>query len=506
MYVGRTLATEVGRDARRRSTAPVGSSRSPATAPVAWDDAFDAAVLAVSAQLLGAGERVLADSVAYVKQRKQFGREIGSYQAIKHALADVRIALDFARPLVFAAALGEVSPSAAKVAACRRGVPRRRAPGCRCTARSATPPELDLSIWITKIRALVTAWGTPSVHRERLLSLADWSALMEFAFSEEQQELAATVRSLLSKRADSAAVRAAMASETGYDESLWQTLCEQIGVAALAIPEEYDGAGFSLLESMIALEEVGRSLAPSPLLSSLVTAEALLAGADRRGEEAAAAADRGRRGGGVRRPGRAALFARPGHRCSSAATDDGLVELDPASSDPEWLPSMDQTIRLGVTRRERRDPDRRRLLRLATGRSWSARSASRRSRPGLAARALEMTVAYSKERVQFGRPIGSFQALKHRMADLLVLVEMSRSASWAASYAVSTDAPNAERLAHVAKSYCSDALNKIAAETVQLHGGIAITWEHDAQLVFKRAHALSQLYGAPHTHRALIEL
>jgi alkylation response protein AidB-like acyl-CoA dehydrogenase len=108
--------------------------------------------------------------------------------------------------------------------------------------------------------------------------------------------------------------------------------------------------------------------------------------------------------------------------------------------------------------------------------------------------------------VQFGRQIGSFQALKHRMADMLVLVEMSRSASWAASYAVSTNAPNAERLAHVAKSYCSDALNKIAAETVQLHGGIAITWEHDAQLVFKRAHALSQLFGAPHVHRSLIDL
>src|SRR6188474_731253 len=125
---------------------------------------------------------------------------------------------------------------------------------------------------------------------------------------------------------------------------------------------------------------------------------------------------------------------------------------------------------------------------------------------GLSARALEMTVAYSKERVQFGRPIGSFQALKHRMADLLVLVEMSRSASWAASYALSTDTPNAEQLAHVAKSYCSDALTRIAAETVQLHGGIAITWEHDAQLVFKRAHALAQLFGQPHRHRALIDL
>ena len=116
---------------------------------------------------------------------------------------------------------------------------------------------------------------------------------MEFGFSEEQQELAATVRSLLAKRADSAAVRAAAASETGYDESLWALLCEQIGVAALGIPEEYDGAGFSLFESLIALEEIGRSLAPSPLLASLVTAEALLAGGDDDAKAAAAPPDRG---------------------------------------------------------------------------------------------------------------------------------------------------------------------------------------------------------------------
>jgi alkylation response protein AidB-like acyl-CoA dehydrogenase len=327
---------------------------------------------------------------------------------------------------------------------------------------------------------------------------------MEFAFSEEQQELAATVRSLLARRADSAAVRAAMTSEIGYDEELWQTLCDQIGVAALAIPEEYDGAGFSLLESMIVLEEVGRSLAPSPLLSSLVTAEALLAG----GTDEAKARLLPRIAAGE-----VAAFAVPGEpslladqaTVLVAATDAGLVELDPSSSDPKWLPSMDQTLRFGSLDASDGSP------------IGDAVAASKRAdlvgavgvaalSTGLAARALEMTVAYSKERVQFGRPIGSFQALKHRMADLLVLVEMSRSASWAASHALSTGAPNAEQLAHVAKSYCSDALTRIAAETVQLHGGIAITWEHDAQLVFKRAHALSQLYGAPHTHRALIEL
>ena len=327
---------------------------------------------------------------------------------------------------------------------------------------------------------------------------------MEFAFSEEQQELAATVRSLLTKRADPAAVRAAMVSESGYDEDLWRTLCEQIGVAALGIPEKYDGAGFTLFESLVALEEIGRSLAPSPLLASLVAAEALLAGGDddakqrllpriAAGEVATLSLDDG-----------PTLFADQATVLLAVRGDD-LLELDPSSSDPRWLPSMDQTNRFGSLDAAQGTP---------VGNGAAARARAElvgavgvaALQAGCAARALEMTVGYSKERVQFGRPIGSFQALKHRMADLLVLVEMCRSASWAASYAVSVGADHAEQLAHVAKSYCSDALDKIAAETVQLHGGIAITWEHDAQLVFKRAHALSQQFGQAHRHRALIDL
>ena len=123
-----------------------------------------------------------------------------------------------------------------------------------------------------------------------------------------------------------------------------------------------------------------------------------------------------------------------------------------------------------------------------------------------------MSVAYAKERVQFGRPIGSFQALKHRMADMLVLVEMARSASWAAcgtaaAYVTEPTDERAESLrlrAAVAQAYCSDALEKVAGETVQLHGGIAITWEHDAHLVLKRAHALGQLFGPARAHRATV--
>ena len=173
VYVGTTLVTDLGPmhssvDRTRRLFEVRGFETAAGAPSSATRDAFDMAVLAVSAQLLGAGERVLADSVAYVKQRKQFGREIGSYQAIKHALADVRIALDFARPLVYAGALGEISPSAAKVAAGDAAYLASRT-GLQVHGAIGYTAELDLSIWITKIRALVSAWGTPAHHRARIL-------------------------------------------------------------------------------------------------------------------------------------------------------------------------------------------------------------------------------------------------------------------------------------------------------------------------------------------------
>ena len=166
VYVGDTPATAVGErhgsvDRTRHLFDVEGDG---AVDPAA----FDRAVLATAAQLLGAGERILADSVAYVKQRRQFGREIGSYQAIKHALADVRIALDFARPLVLGAALGEVPSSAAKVAAGDAAYLASRT-GLQVHGAIGYTQELDLSLWLTKVRALVTAWGTPAHHRARVL-------------------------------------------------------------------------------------------------------------------------------------------------------------------------------------------------------------------------------------------------------------------------------------------------------------------------------------------------
>jgi alkylation response protein AidB-like acyl-CoA dehydrogenase len=348
---------------------------------------------------------------------------------------------------------------------------------------------------------------------------------MEFALAEEQEELVATVRSLLTKRADSAAVREASTSETGHDPALWQLLVEQIGAAALAVPEEHGGAGFTLFETLLILEEVGRSLAPSPLLASVLASEALLAttGPDSALLEALASGTLGtvalaadtvnaRQGGDAwTLEGTAANVLEADQAevllvVAGTGTGPALLVVGPADAQAAWVPSMDQALRIGDLAFSGTPA---RLLEadasaVVTRVQQVGAAATAALQVGVASRALEMTVAYSQERVQFGRPIGSFQALKHRMADMLVQVEMSRSASWAASYAVAHRTSEADRLAHVAKSYCGEALEHVAAETVQLHGGIAITWEHDAHLVFKRAHALGQLFGTPAEHRAAL--
>ena len=333
---------------------------------------------------------------------------------------------------------------------------------------------------------------------------------MEFALSEEQQELASTVRALLDKRADSAAVRAAMDSESGYDDDLWQTLCEQIGVAALVVPEEHDGVGATLFETAVVMEELGRSLAPNPLLATTIaTAALLLHGSDDARSTLLprlAAGDVGTivwdapAGPGLVLDGAAAAIVLEMADGELRLLDDPTVTTRPA---------LDPTLRLaevtGSGRRVGEVDDGQPLHDLAAALTTALQL-------GCARRALDMTVAYTQERVQFGRPIGSFQALKHRMADLLVLLEMTRSASWAATGAAASYLrdPTAERAATlharatVAKAYCSDALDKIAGETVQLHGGIAITWEHDAHLVLKRAHALGQLFGTASAHRAVV--
>ncbi len=357
---------------------------------------------------------------------------------------------------------------------------------------------------------------------------------MELRWTEEQLELAAMMRALLDKRADSDAVRRAMESEAGYDEALWSTLCEQVGVAALMVPEEYDGAGFGFAEAAVVLEQLGRSLAPTPLLAVLLATEALL----RSGDEDACRRLLPQVAGGT-----VITLAWPGITSGSLTSPLGLTATDDmlngtvahvlhgdtaetllvVATTPEGprlfelpgdvdglrrrhTPTMDQTLRLASVELDdvaatQVGGDLSDVLPRVLALGSAAVAALQ---VGTAQRGLDMTVAYSKERVQFGRPIGSFQALKHRMADMLVQVETARSAAMDAALTVAADGPDAARRTSVAKAWCSDALTHVASETIQLHGGIAITWEQDAHLVFKRAHSLGRLFGPAHAHRRAV--
>lgn len=281
-------------------------------------------------------------------------------------------------------------------------------------------------------------------------------------------------------------------------DDVWTLVCEQVGVSGLAVPEEYDGAGATLAESAVALEEVAYTLAPSPLLASTLAAAALLLhGDDTQRAELLPRIAAGETATVLLEP---PLLLEPDAAVVLVPTRSGLVLADRPR---EPLDSLDPTLRLG--RLDAPASPSTELRDVATSLATAVQLGTMR-------RGLDMTVAYSVQRVQFGRPIGSFQALKHRMADLLVVVEMSRSASWAATDAAAEHlaeqtpdtAATLHRTAASAKAYCSDALHQVAAETIQIHGGIGITWEHQAHLVLKRAHSFGRLFGTARDHRATL--
>ena len=341
--------------------------------------------------------------------------------------------------------------------------------------------------------------------------------------SEEQRDLVAAVRGLLTKRDARAQVRQAMDTELGYDPQLWAQLCEQVGVAALAIPEEYGGFGAGLVESVLVVGELGRTLADVPMLGSAVLgAQAVLLSGD------TDAAQRLLPGVAEGRSTLAVCWAaETGWAEFGVCAEDDTVSgtasyvLDGSSADtlivlsPTGLFEVDPTA-AGVRRRRVATMDPSRQLteitfdaaparRLGTADpgpivdrlrriGWTALAAEQ---VGAAEYCLQATVEYTKSRVQFGRVIGSFQALKHRKADMYVLVESAKSAALVAAQAVADDTPSAAEDVWVARHQCTEAFSTVAAETIQLHGGIAITWEHDAHLYFKRAHGDAHLFGTP---------
>ncbi|MFF4826740.1 acyl-CoA dehydrogenase family protein [Streptomyces sp. NPDC001312] len=343
-------------------------------------------------------------------------------------------------------------------------------------------------------------------------------------FTEEQRELRSAVRALLARYEGTAA---------------WGPLTEQIGVASLAVPEEYGGAGCGAREVHVVMEELGRALSPVPYLGSAVLAvQALLASGDAEAcarllpglalgrtvgalawaeqgswDPAAIRADAGRGPDGTWRLTGTKEYVLDGAGAGlllvAARTGAGVclfeVPVDGAGVRREPTVTMDSTraqARIVLDRAEGRligtEGDGDRVLRHVLDLACTALAAEQ---TGAAERCLELTVAYAGERVQFGRPIGSFQAVKHRLADAYVLVESARSAAYGAACAAADGSPELTRRAAVAKSACSEAFSAVAGETIQLHGGIGITWEHDAHRYFKRAHGSAQLFGSPAWHR-----
>jgi alkylation response protein AidB-like acyl-CoA dehydrogenase len=364
-------------------------------------------------------------------------------------------------------------------------------------------------------------------------------------YGETEEELRAAVRSLLEQRAGWSAVLARTETSELYDSALWRTLAAEVGCAGLLIPESHGGAGASYREAAVVAEEAGRAVAPVPYLGSAVVAtaaalsaghEELLSGLAGATVTAALAVPFATKPGAslagislaatVRvtqpQPGDTAGQARLTGVISGVA--DALpasVLLVPADGVPSGLYAVDVSDP-GVTIAPVVSLDQTRALAdltldrvparpLASGPAADRAVASAlvagaamlaAEQLGVAERCLEMTVAYLKERYQFARPIGSFQALKHRAADLWVAISQARAASRYAAACLADGDPDAPVAVALAKAACGDAATLAAQECVQLHGGIGFTWEHPAHLYLKRATSSSIAFGTPDWHRA----
>jgi len=373
---------------------------------------------------------------------------------------------------------------------------------------------------------------------------------MRFAFNDEQEELRRAARSFLSEHSSPARVRAAMATERGYDPEVWRRIGAELGWTSIVIPEAYSGAGLTYVELIALLEEMGAALLCAPFFSTVCLAgnalllggseaqkqqhlSAIAAGTTTAALAAVEPAGRWDAAGieAVARHDQAGFildgtksFVLDGHsadllivvaRRPGSRGDDGvglfLVPGDTPGIERRLLPTMDQTrkqaeirlceVRVPAAAQLGADGDGWRLFSQTLDRAAVALAAEQ---VGGAQRCLDMAVEYAKQRMQFGRPIGSFQAIKHKCADMLVRVESARSASYYAGWAAATGDPELPALASLAKAYCSDAYFHCAAESIQIHGGVGFTWELDAQLYFKRAKSSESLLGDATYHRELV--
>ncbi|MCL2541679.1 MAG: acyl-CoA/acyl-ACP dehydrogenase [Nocardioidaceae bacterium] len=351
----------------------------------------------------------------------------------------------------------------------------------------------------------------------------------------DEDDLRSTVAGFLAKRCDTAAIRDMYDGDRSAAGPVWRGLAGELGLAALLVPEELGGAGASAREAAVVLEQVGGSVAPAPFLTSAVVATTVLLAADATdaardllrglaaGERTAALAVPFSAGSG----GAVPTMAAEGDRVSGQATsvagaleadvllvpvaaDGGVAVLAVRAADATVVPveSLDMSRQLADLSLEGAAGE----VVVPAGAGAAAIDRALLTGAGLlaseqvgvAAWCLLTTVAYLKERRQFGRVVGGFQALKHRLADLYVAVESANAAARYAAAALAADDADAELAVHLAASYCGDAAVQAAEEAVQLHGGIGMTWEHPAHLYLKRAKSAQIALGAAGAHRDAI--
>jgi alkylation response protein AidB-like acyl-CoA dehydrogenase len=322
---------------------------------------------------------------------------------------------------------------------------------------------------------------------------------VNFDFSDDQQAIKRTARDFLGDRFKPERVRE-LAEAGRYDEDGWRQMCE-LGWAGIFIDEEYGGQGLGIVELVILMEELGYALAPVPFLSNAAAGLALqVAGSDEQKARWLPGIASGEAPGtvGLMRNGEARLVP----DADSAAVlvlfaGDGAFVAERAAVEVEPYDTIDPTRRFARVRAEGGEP----LVGDGGDAPHRIATALAAELTGVAQRAMEMAVEYARERKQFGRPIGSYQAVSHRCAQMLLEVEGARSASYYAAWSADAEPETLPLAASMAKAYASDAGWRVTASSLQVHGGIGFTWEHDLHFLLKRAKADGMLYGSAREHR-----
>jgi alkylation response protein AidB-like acyl-CoA dehydrogenase len=322
---------------------------------------------------------------------------------------------------------------------------------------------------------------------------------MNFDFTDDQQAIKRTAKDLLADRFKPEHVRE-LAEAKAYDEEAWKEMCE-LGWAGIFIDEAHGGQELGTVELIILMEELGYALAPVPFLSNAAAGLAIqAAGSDEQRERWLPGLASGELRGtvGLLRGGEARLVPDAAEAdLIVLAGDDGAVVAERGGAEVEPFETLDATRRFGRVRADGGDPlpgD----VQPALDRICAALAAET---VGVGQRAMEMAVDYARERKQFDRPIGSYQAVSHRCAQMLLEVEGARSAAYYAAWCADAAPDQLAQAASMAKAYASDAGWRVCTASLQVHGGIGFTWEHDLHFYLKRAKANALMFGSAAEHR-----